>query len=201
MKLKYNINNKLRIFLFLLLPVLMFNTGCASLHNGTDVSPKDKSRSLVFGYFNMDDAPSWGGIDWVTFRQFKPEKKYYQVPVNDGIFFHIGMPKSSLQVDSFGRSTRFYSNTVYSYSFPSAGRNQTGKIIKKPGVYFLGAYKYKVIDSGSLFKADKFQMIKSKKPSEKTILKKVLKIMLLDKELAKYKYQIKRIRKRLKRLR
>lgn len=201
MQLKSNIKNKLSILLFVLLPALLFNTGCASLHSGTDVDPKDKSRSLVFGYFDMSDAPSWGGIDWVTFKQFKPEKKYYQVPVDDGLFFHIGIPKASLQVDSFGRSTRLYSNTVYTYNFASAGRNQTSKKIKKAGIYFLGSYKYKVIDSGSFFKADNFEMVKTKKPSEKKVLKNVLKLMLADRELRQYKYQIKRIRKRLKQLR
>ena len=64
----------------------------------------------------------------------------------------------------------------------------------------MGSYKYKAIDSGSIFKPDNFKMIKAKKPKEKVLLKKLLKIMQSDSELKQYKYQIRRIKQRLKKL-
>ncbi len=189
---------KTLITLFLLLPAIIITSGCAS--KGKPVDPKDKTLSVVFGYFDMKDAPSWGGIDWVSIKQYKPKKAYYNAAVNEGLFYHVGVGKGSIQVDEFGRSTRFYSNTIYTYNFGGSGRNQTSKIIKRPGVYFLGSYKYKAIDSGSFFKPDNFEMIKTRGPSEKKILKRLLKIMQGDSELAIYTHQIKRMKKRLKQL-
>ncbi|MDH5601142.1 MAG: hypothetical protein OEY78_07545 [Gammaproteobacteria bacterium] len=190
---------KTLLTLFLVSSTLLLN-GCATSPDPID--PKDKNRSVVFGYFDMEDAPSWGGIDWVSVKQYKPRTKkgYYGAAVKEGLFYHIGLPNGSFQVDSFGRNTRFYSNTRYTYNFGGKGRNQTARVIKRPGVYFMGSYKYKAIDSGSIFKPDNFKMIKSKKPKEKVLLKKLLKIMQSDSDLAIYTYQIHRIKQRLKKL-
>jgi len=183
----------------LLLSALLLN-GCATAPDPID--PKDKNRSVVFGFFDMEDAPSWGGIDWVSVRQYKPRTKkgYFAAAVKDGLFYHIGLPNGSFQVDSFGRNTRFYSNTRYTYNFGGKGRNQTARKIKRPGVYYMGSYKYKAIDSGSFFKPDNFKMIKTKKPREKELLKKLIKIMQSDSDLAAYKHQIRRMKQRLKKL-
>lgn len=198
MSLKRYFSIKTLITSFLIIPVLLLSSGCATSPDPID--PKDKNRSVVFGFFDMEDAPSWGGIDWVSVKRYRPKKGYFAAAVKDGLFYHIGVPNGSFQVDEFGRNTRFYSNTRYTYNFGGKGRNQTARKIKKPGVYFMGSYKYKNIDSGSVWKPDNFQMIKSKGPSEKVILTKLLKMMQNDSELAEYKHQIRRMKKRLKQL-
>lgn len=184
----YNVNNKLRTLFLILLPVLMFNTGCTSMsfNNGTDVSPDDESLSVVFGQLNLEDAR----IDWVTFRELEPDSKMYHVPAYGGVFFHVGVPKSSVQVNSFGRNQ---DRTVYRYDFSSAVRDSTTKVIDKPAVYFVGTYK--VIESDS-----NFDMVKTKTPSEKAVLTKVLTVMKNDKDLSRYKYQIRKVEERLKQL-
>lgn len=137
----------------------------------------------------------------MSIKQYKPKPIYYGSGVEDGLFYHIGIAnKSSIQVDKFGRNTRWYSNATYTYNFGGKGRNETALIIKKPGVYFLGSYKYKEIDSGSFFVADKFDMVRSKTPTEKELLTKVLKLMTEDSDLNVYKNQISMIKKRLKAL-
>lgn len=200
MSIKTNKLIKVLVTLFLILPALLIINGCSSLHGAGDSEPEDKTRSVIFGYFNVDDAPSWGGLDWVSVKQYKPKTSHYNLPIKDGLFYHVGAINSSIQVDRFGRSTRFYSNTMYTYSFPDNARNQTSKIIKKPGVYFLGSYKYKAIESESFFGADKFEMVKTKSPSEKVLLSRLLKIMLDDGVLSSYKHQIRRVKKRLQQL-
>lgn len=188
---------KLLITFFLVIPSLLILSGCASKGS---VDPNNKKLSVVFGYFDMKDAPSWGGIDWVSLKQYKPKVSYYDIGVTDGMFWHVGVANGSYQVDQFGRNTRFYSNTRYTYNFGGQGRNETSIIIKRPGVYFLGSYKYKEIESGSFFKPDNFDMIKSPKPTEKELLKKILKLLTEDSDYKKYKYQRQRVMKRLKQL-
>ena len=198
MSIKSFLSPKALITFFFLLPALLLSSGCTSMPDPVD--PKDKNRSVVFGFFDMSDAPSWGGIDWVSVKRYKPKKGYFSAEVKDGLFYHIGVTNGSFQVDEFGRNTRFYSNTRYSYNFGGKGRNQTARKIKKPGAYFMGSYKYKNIDSGSIWKPDNFQMIKSKGPSEKVLLKKLLKIMRSDSDLSIYTHQIRRMKQRLSQL-
>ena len=198
MSIKSFLSPKALITFFFLLPALLLSSGCASSPDPVD--PKDKNRSVVFGFFDMSDAPSWGGIDWVSVKRYKPKKGYFAAEVKDGLFYHIGVTNGSFQVDEFGRNTRFYSNARYTYNFGGKGRNQTARKIKKPGAYFMGSYKYKNIDSGSIWKPDNFQMIKSKGPSEKVLLKKLLKIMQSDSDLSIYTHQIRRMKQRLSQL-
>ncbi len=189
------------IALLFIVPAILLSSGCSLFGGGEKIDVNDKSVSVVFGYFDMEDAPSWGGIDWVSVKQYKPDQSYYSCGVEDGLFYHIGVKKgASIQVNKFGRNTRWYSNATYTYNFGGQGRNETSKIIKKPGVYFLGSYKYKNIDSGSFFKPDKFDMVKSKSPSEKQLLKQLLDIMQNDSDLSDYNHQIGMIKKRLAQL-
>lgn len=185
----------------LLVPTILLSTGCALFSNEKPVDKDDHTLSVVFGHFDMKDAPSWGGIDWVSVKQYKPEVTHYSLGVEDGLFWHIGVTQgASIQVEQFGRNTRWYSNTVYTYNFGGKGRNDTARVIEKPGVYFLGAYKYKNIDSGSFFKPDSFDMIPAKSPSEKELLTKLLGIMKKSRSLSRYPHQIALIQKRLDQL-
>lgn len=183
----------------ILLPALLLSSGCSLFSKEDPADPNDKTLSVVFGYFDLEDAPSWGGVDWVSIKQYKPKPSYYSSGVDDGLFYNIAISnKSSIQVDEFGRNTRWYSNATYTYGFGSNGRNETALVIKKPGVYFLGSYKYKAIESDSFFEADKFNMVKSKSPTEKQLLTRVLKLMQEDSDLNIYHNQIRMIKKRLK---
>ncbi len=189
------------IFLFIILPAILLSSGCSLFSEKKVIDKNDQTLSVVFGYFDMENAPSWGGIDWVSIKQYKPEQSYYPCGVDEGLFWNIGVKQgASIQVDKFGRHTRWYSNTRYTYNFGGQGRNDTSKVIKKPGVYFLGSYEYKPIDSGSFFKPDGFGMDKSKSPSEKQLLTKLLEIMKNDSDLAVYTNQISMIEKRLHQL-
>jgi len=199
MFIRLNALTKILATLTLLLPIILLNSSC-SFTKDDPVDPNDKTLSVIFGYFDMDDAPSWGGIDWVSVKQYKPKQSYYSCGLEEGIFWHIGVTNGSLQVESFGRNTRWYSNAFYSYNFGGQGRNETSRIIKKPGVYFLGSYKYKPIDSGSFFAPDQFDMVKTKFPSEKQVLARLLQIMQEDGDLSIYKHQIRRMKQRLRKL-
>lgn len=180
--------------------VLFTTTGCSLFSSKEFIDPNNKNVSIVFGYIDAEETPSFGGIDWVTIKQYKPKSKYYFTDFYDGIFFHVGLPKGSYQVDNFGRHTRWYSNTQYTYDFGGKGRNNTARIIKVPGIYFLGTHKYRHIESESWLKADSFSMEQTKSPSERILLIKLLKIMQDDSDLNIYTRQINLIKKRIKKL-
>jgi hypothetical protein len=74
--------------------------GCAS---APPVNTSDETRSLVFGYFDMTDAPS--KLEWVSLRKYDSTQKpgeWYGLAVRDGLFFHIGIAPGSYQVEKFG---------------------------------------------------------------------------------------------------
>jgi hypothetical protein len=168
--------------------------GCALLlaacSSTSPVSSTDESLSLVYGYFDMKDAPT--KVQWVGLKQYGgTEAGTYRLGVEDGLFFHVGVEPGSYQVDKFGGSSFLRGDYVYNYG--GKGRNSTAVRIQKPGVYFLGAHRY-VSTKG------KFDMQPAKSPTEKEILQRLIKQLESDRDLAKYSRQLKLARERLAQL-
>jgi hypothetical protein len=181
---------KLRWWLALMLAAAL--GGCAG---GQRVDPKDETVSLVFGYFDMKDAPT--KVDWVVLKQYesKGERTGYAMNVKDGLFFHIGVEPGSYQVNKFGGNGGFFSNPA-EYNFGGRGRNGTAVRIQKPGVYFVGAHRYVNHAGKGFFEADKFEMQAAKAPGEKELLQRVIKQIEGDKGLAEYTRQLQQARQR-----
>ena len=168
--------------------------GCAS---GGSVDAKDETLSLVYGYFDMKEAPT--KLEWVSLKHYDgKEQGRYLLSAKDGLFLHIGIEPGSYQVDKFGGGGGFLS-TPTEYSYGARGRNATAIRIQKPGVYFVGAHRY-VNHPGGFFKADKFNMEPAKTPTEKELLQRVVKQLETDKELAPYTRQLQQARQRLSQL-
>jgi hypothetical protein len=138
----------------------------------------------------MKDAPT--KVQWVALKQYGgKDVGSYQLAVEDGLFFHVGVEPGSYQVDKFGGSG--FLRGDYVYNFGGQGRNSTAIRIHKPGIYFLGAHRY-VKHSG------KFDMVPAQTPSEKEVLQRLVKRLENDRELAGYTRQLKLARERLARL-
>lgn len=167
--------------------------GCATSH---PIDPKDQSLSLVYGYIDMKDAPS--SLGWVHITLYDGKNTGYFTEVHDGLFFHLGVKPGPYQVDRFGRYATFLSNTDYSYDFGTRGRNETAIRIDKPGVYFMGAYKYVDVPTG-WFEQDKFRMERTTTPTERELLTRVL--AMLQNDHAQYTLQIDTVKQRLAQLR
>ena len=162
---------------------------------GTPIDPKNESVSLVFGYFDMADAPS--DLEWASLKRYgEKESVWYTMDARDGVIFHIGIASGSYQVEKFGGDGGILSRGRYEYNFGTRGRNESAIRIHKPGIYFLGAYKY-IDRPGGLFKADKFQMKPIKEPSEKEVLKRLIAVLESDSDLKIYTRQIALAKKRL----
>jgi hypothetical protein len=171
---------------------LFLLAACAS---SNPVDPNDRTRSVVYGYIDMEDASS--SLGWVYIKDYSAEDRGFRAAVDDGVFYHLGIPPGPYQVDSFGRSATWWSNTNYTYEFGGQGRNQTAVRIKRPGLYFVGAYKYVAVSTGWL-EQGKFEMKKVKRPSEREILAKVLAHM--EDVNPEYVRQIAMVRRRLAQL-
>jgi hypothetical protein len=183
----------MKLFRSLALLLTLLVAGCG----GTPVSSSDETLSLVFGYFDMKEAPT--KLQWVGLKQYgSKDAGTYTISAEDGLFFHVGIEPGSYQVDKFGGSG--FLRGDYVYNFGGKGRNTTAIRIQKPGVYFLGAHRYVNHAGAGLFAADKFSMEPAKTPTEKEILQRVIKRFESDRGLAAYTRQLKLARERLAQL-
>jgi hypothetical protein len=152
--------------------LLLVATACASVE---PVDPRDPGLSLIYGYLDMEEAPT--EADWVFIKHYDGKGEGYRVPVQDGVFYHVGVPAGPYQVDAFGG--RSFWNGSYIYDFGSDGRNATAIKVNEPGVYFMGAHKYIDIPTGWL-EQRKFSMEPVETPSEREVLSKVLELLRED---------------------
>ena len=108
------------------LVALALLAGCAS---GPERSINDPTNSLVFGYVDMDDAPT--GISYASLQQVAPpsDAPYWSLAVRKGLFYSAYLPPGSYQMSRFGGSGFWAGENVY--SFPRQG-NQTAMRIEKP---------------------------------------------------------------------
>jgi hypothetical protein len=177
--------------------IVLLAAVAAGCGGGKPVSGDDETLSLVYGYFDMKDAPT--KLEWVGLKQYTGASGgTYTLGVKDGLFFHVGIEPGSYQVDRFGGSGFIRGN--YVYNFGGKGRNSTAIRIQKPGIYFLGAHRYVNHAGKGIFTPDKFSMEPVKSPSEKELLQRLVKRLESDRELAPYKRQLKLARDRLAQL-
>lgn len=167
-------------------------SGCAST-----IDPKDETLSLVYGYFDMDDAPS--NFEWVSIKKYGDDDLWYNARGRkDGLFLHVGVAPGSYQVDAFGGmgGIPLLTRKPYKYNFGNNGRNDTAIRIRAPGVYYMGAYKY-VDHPGGFFKQAKFEMKPIPHTSEKEVLQRVISTLESDSGLKMYTHQIDMAKRRM----
>lgn len=147
---------------------LVLVASCAS--DGHERDLNDPTNSLVFGYIDMDEAPT--SISYASLMQVAPPTKtpYWGLAVRKGLFYTSYLPPGSYQMSKFGGSGFLAGEHVY--NFPRQA-NQTALRIEKPGIYFLGSYKYKDVKTG-MFEQGKFSIDPVNKPTEAELLRRIL---------------------------
>jgi hypothetical protein len=145
-----------------------FLAGCAGGGHGRDIN--DPSNSLVFGYVDMADAPT--KISGAQIMQVAPptDKPYWGTDVREGMFYTYYLPPGSYKLATLHGSS--FLKGEYRYSFPRQGGEQ-GVRIDKPGIYFLGSYKYQTVKTG-MFEQSKFDIARVKTPTEAELLQRML---------------------------
>lgn len=133
--------------------------------------PPGEERSFVYGYIDMDDAPT--DADWVQIRQFLPKVKddIWNMRIHDGVFYIEKFVPGSYGVIKFGGEGGFFTSP-HAYGIPRQDKSMR-LVIKKPGIYYLGSFKYEHISRG-FFEPDAFNIEKSETPAEKEVLKRII---------------------------
>ena len=157
-----------RVGVLVLVAVLAL-AGCRGGGHGRDIN--DPSNSLVFGYVDMSDAPT--KVSSAQIMQVAPptDKPYWGTDVRDGLFYTYYLPPGSYRLATLEGSS--FLRGDYRYSFPRQGGGETTARIEKPGIYFLGAYKYKTVRTG-MFEQSKFAIERVSSPSEAELLQRLL---------------------------
>ena len=137
--------------------------GCASSSPPRDLD--DPTNSLYFGYIDMSDAPS--GVNAADVEQIAPPTKfpYWKPGLRKGLFCLSVLPPGSYQVTDFSGGDMVY-------DFPRQG-NPTSVRIRKPGIYFVGSYKY-VPRKTEFFDGATFAIKRANKPTEPGLLRRIL---------------------------
>lgn len=157
-----------RISLILCVVALGFVAGCAGGGHGRSVD--DPTNSLVFGYIDMGDAPT--KISGASIMQVAPptDKPYWGMDVRNGLLYTYYLPPGSYQLASISGSSFWRGD--YRYNFPRQGNEQAVRI-SKPGIYFLGSYRYKGVKTG-WFEGGKFDVERVNTPTEAELLRRIL---------------------------
>lgn len=156
------------VLLAVVLAALGMVTGCAAPVHGRGIN--DPANSLVFGYIDMDEAPtSADGADFWEVPSQSRDSLWY-VDMKHGLFFSAYLPPGTYQVSRFMGAGLMSGG--HDYVMPVDG-NETKRHITKPGIYFVGSYKYKKIPTGFL-KSGKFSIEKVSKPTEAELLQRIL---------------------------
>ncbi|MGH7255233.1 MAG: hypothetical protein ACREI3_05590, partial [Nitrospirales bacterium] len=138
--------------------------------------PTSNQTSFVFGYIDMQDADP--GLDWVTFQQLAPVAKDPDIPgrARDGIFYLENVALGSYQVYDFGgRGGGFFAKgnlyATYPVSFPVSRQSGFMRVkVEKPGVYFLGSYKYVSVKGSRFTTSYVYDLEPLKTPTEREVL-------------------------------
>ncbi len=143
--------------------------GCAGGGHGRDIN--DPANSLVFGFVDMSEAPT--KVSGAQIMQVAPptDKPYWGTDVKEGLFYTYYLPPGSYKLATLHGSSLLRGE--YRYSFPRQGGGDTAVRIEKPGIYFLGAYKYKDVKTG-MFQQAKFDIQRVPTPTEAELLQRLL---------------------------
>jgi len=136
---------------------------------------------LVVGYF--DDSEAQFNLGWGFIKQIKPatSEAYKELRANDdGLFYLEDLPVGSYKLATLrGREKGLLSTQPWVMRLPEPSRDKAFKLTElranNPGVYFLGSYKLKLVHKGGFFGSDKHETVALSTPTEKDVLKKLLK--------------------------
>jgi hypothetical protein len=136
------------------------------------ISIDNPNNSLVFGYIDMSDAPTKVKGAWLEQVAPPTDSPYWSMGIEKGLFYNTFIQPGSYQLSSFAGSS--FAKGAYEYKFPRQGQNETRIRIKKPGVYYLGSYRYVKVKKGGMFKRAKFTIERVSEPTEAELLRRIL---------------------------
>lgn len=145
---------------------------------GNAEDPKNNNSILVYGYLDDREAPF--EFRWGQLRQLLPktDEPFQDVKLNkQGLFYLDNLPVGSYTIESLGGPEGFFSNTTWTWRFPSPSQRPEFKLTElratKPGLHFMGAYRIYESKKGGLFSASEYSSAAVEHPSELEILEQL----------------------------
>lgn len=160
---------QIRRWSLVLLALMLASCGSNSIGPERDIN--DPTSSLVFAYVDMSEAPT--KINGASLKPQGEEGYWHMNVAKDGqLLTQQHLPPGAYQITTLEGSGFLAGDNVY--RFPTYGRNETAVRIQKPGIYFMGAYRYVKVKTG-MFEGGKFAIERVKSPSELELLQRVQK--------------------------
>lgn len=153
-----------KMFLFFYLAGVF--TGCA-IANPQVRTTTDQNASLLYGYFDLSEAPyplgsvrlTQGERAGIAYRQSN------MTTYNDGLFFMENIPPMDYHIPWFVSGGKLHS---------FGGREEDVFKVPPASLIFIGSFKYRDPHKGGIITTKKFEMNPVKNPSEKEVLKLLL---------------------------
>ena len=164
-----------RLFVIACLAISAMLSGCGAAPTTPAGNLNDPNMSLVLGYIDMEDAPTAAGsativqTDGLSDAGAQTPARSWNTPVSGGLFT-VALPAGNYALSNISSSRD--SEGGSQYKFP-AQNSDTSVSITKPGIYFLGAFKYRKVKS-LYFEEKNFIIDKVAKPREADLLQRVL---------------------------
>ncbi|HKI96891.1 MAG TPA: hypothetical protein VKB51_00320 [bacterium] len=172
--------------LILLCSLAVASTSSCSLGFGARdaLAPQLDAKSkpdgaFVFGYIDMKAAKT--GLDWAYLKQTEPKvfDPDHTSRAFQNVFYLENLPDGVFRLDGFGGNTwsffhkgqYFFATYPVDYNLQLASKVQVR--VDRPGVYFMGAYRYVHHDSGFLGD-DTFSLEPISEPTERQVLERIL---------------------------
>lgn len=170
---------KLRNWLFVAFAFVL--TACGPSMYVRDM--EDSKSAMVFGYIHASEGPMY--FQWVQLRRIDAagNEEYYTSRSNEeGLFYAENLPPGRYEIHRMGRDcmplgANAVSNgggrggVVWSLG---AGSKSTAMVVRRPGLNYLGSFKFTFVEGKGFFSSDSFTFDRAGTPLEKEVLKRLL---------------------------
>lgn len=166
--------------IFIVIALALSTSSCLIFwtKTGNAENPENNNSILVYGYLDDSAAPfsfRWGQLHQVLPRTDEP---FLDVKLNkQGLFYLENLPVGSYSIESLGGPEGFFSNTTWTWHFPSPSQRPEFKLTElratKPGLYFMGAYRIYESKKGGFFSVSEYSSAAVDKPSELEVLQQL----------------------------
>ena len=134
--------------------------------------------AFVYGYIDMQDAKS--DLNWAFLKQTEPKvfDPDFTARTFKSAFYLENLPQGTFRLNGFGGNTwsffhagRLFATYPVDYELQLASNVSVD--IRKPGIYYLGAFRY-VRHKGGFLEDDTFELKRASTPSERDVLQIIL---------------------------
>ncbi len=142
----------------------------------------DPATTLVFGYISQSDKPMDYGWVQLKHTDSRGNVTYYTTSAYDGMFYAENLPLGKYSIHRFGQGTMrpmgnsptLAGGSGSMWILGDEGGAGTATVVKKPGVHYMGSFKYTYVEPKTFFGRGSFAFDRADAPPEKELLQHLL---------------------------